>query len=670
MNRGSKTWLAFTMLTMMAPSIASSDASDFTQERAQETTPGITVQESNSSQNAVQILTATQGVDFGQYIYKLRAIVKKNWYASMPDAALAGEKGKTIVRFQIQSDGRAENISTELSSGKDFLDQAATKGIRDSSPFDPLPSAFKGPHIALRVSFFYNLPIDAVPSVPPRGSNAPTTETPQAPPFDRLELLAFAMGNFDPGYISHEIGERGLSFSPDAAFLNAVRSTEAASEVIGAVSGLKPNEALVPSSQRTAAFDVLVQAVDDVHKRQYASAGENYNRALQLAPESASLHLAYCADLLMLKRYEQAEVECRRSMQIWPGDAEAHTLLANTLMGQSRNSQAIPEAREALRIFPSGKAALIALGMSLTRSRQYADAIPILHEAIRSQPIMTLLHKHLGVCLLHTGDIDGAIEELTVYLSATPADAEAHYSLGAALRQKGKPDEALAQFREAARIEPNNPLYATVANPDEAHSSPDKSAGPHPDDGFFSGNVYTNTFFGFSYEYPKHWTVLRADAGTAIMRLGGAFLANGDPTQQDLAETAARNAHPLLAVVEGTGKEWTSGRRVIQIQAMDQHTTPNVKSGEDIARSVAAMYQSSGAPLQIVGPPEKLPIGDWTFWKVNTNVRVNNSIQHGAELIAVEKGYVLMFVFMAPNPSGLDEIVKTMQSLRFSDASH
>lgn len=77
----------------------------------------------------------------------------------MPDVALAGEKGKTVIRFRIQPDGKAEDISVEGSSGNDLLDQAAIKGIQASTPFEPLPPAFKGPSIELRLIFLYNLPL-------------------------------------------------------------------------------------------------------------------------------------------------------------------------------------------------------------------------------------------------------------------------------------------------------------------------------------------------------------------------------------------------------------------------------------------------------------------------------------------------------------------------------
>jgi hypothetical protein len=54
-----------------------------------------------------------RGADFKWYLTKITAVVKNRWYIVMPDAALADEKGKATVRFQIRSDRRVENVTLE-----------------------------------------------------------------------------------------------------------------------------------------------------------------------------------------------------------------------------------------------------------------------------------------------------------------------------------------------------------------------------------------------------------------------------------------------------------------------------------------------------------------------------------------------------------------------------
>jgi TonB family protein len=109
------------------------------------------------------MLTPTEGVDFNDYLQRVVASVKRNWYSVMPESVYLGEKGKVILRFRIMANGAVPDAEPQLegSSGKEPLDRAASSSIRTSSPFEPLPSAFSGPFIELRFIFLYNLPISA-----------------------------------------------------------------------------------------------------------------------------------------------------------------------------------------------------------------------------------------------------------------------------------------------------------------------------------------------------------------------------------------------------------------------------------------------------------------------------------------------------------------------------
>lgn len=112
--------------------------------------------------NQVQMLTPTEGVDFSSYLTRLLASVKRNWYAIIPESARMGDKGRVIIQFHIVRDGNVPFGEPLLirTSGKEPLDTAAMAAIRASNPFEPLPPAFSGPNIELRIIFLYNLPLD------------------------------------------------------------------------------------------------------------------------------------------------------------------------------------------------------------------------------------------------------------------------------------------------------------------------------------------------------------------------------------------------------------------------------------------------------------------------------------------------------------------------------
>jgi TonB family protein len=112
--------------------------------------------------NGYEILTDLQGVDFDDYMHRMLENVRRNWYAVMPESALLGERGRVLLRFKIMANGGVPNDdpSREMGSGKEPLDRAAISAIRSSNPFEPLPSAFPGPYIEIRIMFLYNLPIE------------------------------------------------------------------------------------------------------------------------------------------------------------------------------------------------------------------------------------------------------------------------------------------------------------------------------------------------------------------------------------------------------------------------------------------------------------------------------------------------------------------------------
>jgi TonB family protein len=111
---------------------------------------------------AVEMLTPTEGVDFTNYIARVLASVKRNWYAVMPESAHLGERGKVILQFRIMRNGVVPDAEPAMvgSSTKEPLDRAAISSIRASTPFEPLPPAFSGPFIELRFIFLYNIPLN------------------------------------------------------------------------------------------------------------------------------------------------------------------------------------------------------------------------------------------------------------------------------------------------------------------------------------------------------------------------------------------------------------------------------------------------------------------------------------------------------------------------------
>ena len=106
----------------------------------------------------LEVLSDTQGVDFGPYLSRVLQAVKMNWYNLIPEAARPPllERGKVSIEFAILPDGKVAGMHIIGPSGDVSLDRAAWGGITASNPFAPLPSEFHGPYLALRFHFYYN----------------------------------------------------------------------------------------------------------------------------------------------------------------------------------------------------------------------------------------------------------------------------------------------------------------------------------------------------------------------------------------------------------------------------------------------------------------------------------------------------------------------------------
>jgi len=104
----------------------------------------------------LEILSDTQGVDFGPYLQRILHDVRENWYLAIPESAWMGKKGKLAIDFSIRKDGQMGGIQLVATSGDEPLDRAAWAGITASSPFPPLPKEFTGQKLDLRFRFYYN----------------------------------------------------------------------------------------------------------------------------------------------------------------------------------------------------------------------------------------------------------------------------------------------------------------------------------------------------------------------------------------------------------------------------------------------------------------------------------------------------------------------------------
>jgi TonB family protein len=106
---------------------------------------------------SVMILSDTHGFDFGQYIIGLINRLRTTWSAQIPESAKHGEKGRSLVDFIVDRDGKIHDVRVVSVTVAPELNRAAQSAVEKADPFAKLPEGFVGDQLNLRVEFSYNL---------------------------------------------------------------------------------------------------------------------------------------------------------------------------------------------------------------------------------------------------------------------------------------------------------------------------------------------------------------------------------------------------------------------------------------------------------------------------------------------------------------------------------
>jgi outer membrane biosynthesis protein TonB len=115
---------------------------------------------------AVEILSKTNGTDFSRYITHLIESLKPNISAHLPESAESGKKGIVTLQIQLQKDGSiAEGYPVAItqpgiqtSTAYKEMEAASITAVRTAAPYGPMPEAFSGSILMLKIHFFFNIP--------------------------------------------------------------------------------------------------------------------------------------------------------------------------------------------------------------------------------------------------------------------------------------------------------------------------------------------------------------------------------------------------------------------------------------------------------------------------------------------------------------------------------
>lgn len=97
----------------------------------------------------------TKGVEFGPWIRRFVAQVKRNWF--IPYAAMS-LRGHVVITFFVHKDGTLTDLTVVQPSAVEAFTNAAYNALAASNPTQPLPPEYPADRAFFTVTFYYNEP--------------------------------------------------------------------------------------------------------------------------------------------------------------------------------------------------------------------------------------------------------------------------------------------------------------------------------------------------------------------------------------------------------------------------------------------------------------------------------------------------------------------------------
>jgi tetratricopeptide (TPR) repeat protein len=200
-------------------------------------------------------------------------------------------------------------------------------------------------------------------------------------------------------------------------------------------------------------------------------AGDSYGRALKLNPDDPNTNMNLGLVHLYQGKTDEAAELCERATLLDPDSAAAHSNLGVALDARGEFARAEAAYRRSLDLDPDNTTTLLNLGTNLMQQNKAREAVDIMATVVKRQD--TPLHrKRYGDALAKAGQKDQAIaqyrEAIKLDPKYYPAMNEIGFSRIAEYKSNlqlddAKRDEALAMWQQSLAINPQQPKVQAAA---------------------------------------------------------------------------------------------------------------------------------------------------------------------------------------------------------------
>lgn len=169
--------------------------------------------------------------------------------------------------------------------------------------------------------------------------------------------------------------------------------------------------------------------------------------------------------LYLEKHYSQAwqSWQSKKLSKIKGGDLSSLISEAEDLLREEKWQEAEGKFISAIKINPQSKQAFKGLGILYFKQKQFEEAKEVFNFLLKLNPNDAEVFYQLGQIALSSGDFEEAkkffLKSLALEGVPGPIRAGSLMGLGLVYKFLGDPPKAIEQFKEAVRLEPNNPRY-------------------------------------------------------------------------------------------------------------------------------------------------------------------------------------------------------------------
>jgi len=146
------------------------------------------------------------------------------------------------------------------------------------------------------------------------------------------------------------------------------------------------------------------------------------------------------------------------AVNVTENNSIAHSNLAGEFLMQNKVREAMYHCQIALLLVPEDYNTLVRIARAYDLLGENSKAIDALHLAIKVHPEYAKAYNDLSILFLKTGKVPDAMKEYqkAVELNSNKDNLELHDNFGNILAAQGRYDEAIIQYNQALRIQPQD----------------------------------------------------------------------------------------------------------------------------------------------------------------------------------------------------------------------